>query len=73
MITTSNKSLWNKIWSLRDHGKSYEKVFDINKGNEFRWLHEDIGLNMRMTEIQSGIGRYQLSLLDEWTKKERKM
>ena len=32
----------------------------------FRWLHNSFGSNYRMTEIQSGIGRFQLRKLDEW-------
>ena len=72
MITTSNKVLWQRIWSLRDHGKSYEKVFEKKDDNGFKWLHEEIGLNMRMTEIQSAIGRYQLKKLDQWRVKREK-
>ena len=28
MISTNNKKLWFKLWSLKDHGKSYKKVFN---------------------------------------------
>ena len=27
MISTNNKKLWLKIWSMKDHGKNYNSVF----------------------------------------------
>ncbi len=68
MITTSDKEIWEKIWSLKDHGKSREAVFNKKHPSGFKWLHESIGNNYRMTEIQSAIGRNQLQRLDEWNR-----
>ena len=65
MISTNNKRLWYKIWSLKDHGKNYKKVFHKNHKTGFRWIHDDLGSNYRMTEIQAIIGREQLKLLDK--------
>ena len=28
MISTNNKKIWLKIWSLKDHGKNYKSVFN---------------------------------------------
>ena len=69
MISTNNKKLWLKLWSLKDHGKNYKKVFFKKYKTGFRWLHDDFGSNYRMTEIQAAIGRYQLKLLDKQIKK----
>jgi dTDP-4-amino-4,6-dideoxygalactose transaminase len=30
MISTNNKKLWLKCWSLKDHGKNYNSVFIKN-------------------------------------------
>ena len=68
MITTSNEKLWKSIWEYKDHGKSREKVIMNEKSSGFKWLHESIGNNFRMTEIQSAIGRNQLAKLSEWQK-----
>lgn len=68
MITTNNKSIWEKIWMLKDHGKSYDAVYHRNHPPGFRWLHESFGTNWRMTEIQSAIGRIQLANLPAWKK-----
>ena len=69
MISTSNKKLWLKLWSLKDHGKNYENVFYKKHKTGFRWLHDNLGSNYRMTEIQAVIGREQLKLLDKQIKK----
>ncbi len=67
MVTTNNKSLWLKMWEYKDHGKSYEAVYQRNHPEGFRWLHETFGTNWRMTEMQGAIGRIQLNRMSEWT------
>tara|TARA_Y100000768_G_scaffold387224_1_gene377797 strand:+ start:7897 stop:9078 length:1182 start_codon:yes stop_codon:yes gene_type:complete len=69
MVTTNNKRFWEKMWSYKDHGKSYDAVYKKNHPPGFRWLHESFGTNWRMTEIQGAIGRYQLTKMSEWTTK----
>ena len=69
MISTNNKKLWLKCWSLKDHGKNYQSVFHKKHKTGFRWLHDDLGSNYRMTEMQAVIGREQLKSLDQQIKK----
>ena len=71
MVTTSDELLWRKIWAYKDHGKSYEAVYerDSNSVDGFRWLHETFGTNWRMTEIQAVIGRIQLKRMPDWHSK----
>ena len=69
MVSTNNKKLWIKLWSLKDHGKNYMTVFHKKHKIGFKWLHDDLGSNYRMTEIQAVIGREQLKLLDQQIKK----
>ena len=54
-------------WAFKDHGKTYEAVHGRRHSPGFRWLHERFGSNFRLTELQSSIGRIQLSRLSEWT------
>ncbi len=68
MVTTNDKSLWKKMWEYKDHGKSYEAVYEREHAEGFRWLHESFGTNWRMTEMQGAIGRIQLRRMPEWTK-----
>ena len=69
MISTNNKNLWLKMWSLKDHGKNYKSVFLKKHKTGFRWLHDYPGSNYRMTEMQAVLGREQLKLLDKQIKK----
>ena len=72
MVTSNSKELWSAMWSLKDHGKSYDAVFRREDAPGFRWLHESFGTNWRLTEIQSAIGRLQLRKLPIWVEKRRK-
>ncbi|HDR1858568.1 DegT/DnrJ/EryC1/StrS family aminotransferase [Pasteurella multocida] len=69
MVTTNDKVLWNKMWSYKDHGKSFDAVYHKTHPAGFKWLHESFGTNWRMMEIQAAIGRIQLTKMPEWTKK----
>ena len=71
MLTTNNSDLWHRAWSLKDHGKSWDAVYQPHTGHGFRWLHDSFGTNWRMTEIQAVIGRSQLRKLPEWTRIRR--
>lgn len=68
MITTNDKALWSSMWSFKDHGKSWEAVFNKEHAPGFRWLHESFGTNFRMTEMQAVLGRIQLTRMAEWQK-----
>ncbi len=66
MITTENDYISDKIWSLKDHGKS-RAIYQKSKNfTGFQWLHESFGSNYRLTEIQSAIGQLQLKELPKW-------
>ena len=69
MVTTSDPSYWQIMWSLKEHGKSYQAVTEASHVHGFRWLHHRFGSNFRMTEMQSAIGRVQLTKLNRWNYK----
>ncbi|MGC2660298.1 MAG: DegT/DnrJ/EryC1/StrS family aminotransferase [Bryobacteraceae bacterium] len=66
MLLLNDERLWQRAWSFRDHGKSYDAMFVRKRKPEFRWIHESFGTNWRITEMQSAIGRAQLRKLDDW-------
>lgn len=72
MVTTNDESLWRKMWSFKDHGKSFEAVYERDHPPGFRWLHESFGTNWRMTEIQAALGRIQLKKMQGWFSARRK-
>jgi dTDP-4-amino-4,6-dideoxygalactose transaminase len=67
MITTNDKMLWKTMWSYKDHGKSWDAIYNREHPPGFRWLHESFGTNWRMTEMQATIGRIQLTRMNTWT------
>ena len=67
MVTTNNQTFWEKMWSIKDHGKAWNAVTKTNHPIGFRWLHENFGSNFRLTEMQSAIGRKQLKRLNSWS------
>lgn len=68
MLTTNDEDLWQKAWEFKDHGKSWDAIYERQHPPGFRWVHESFGTNWRLTEMQSAIGRIQLRKLPAWTK-----
>lgn len=66
MVTTNDTDLWSEMWSFKDHGKSWEAVYERDHAPGFRWLHESFGTNWRMLEVQAVIGRIQLKRMEAW-------
>jgi dTDP-4-amino-4,6-dideoxygalactose transaminase len=73
MVTTNNETLYKLAWSLKDHGKGYDTVFNKEHKPGFRWLHENIGTNWRMMPIQAAIGIHALDDLKDWVEHRRKI
>ena len=69
MVTTNDRELWSRMWSYKDHGKSWEAVYEREHPPGFRWLHDSFGTNWRMTEMQAAIGRIQLTRMSDWSSK----
>ncbi|MEJ3659974.1 DegT/DnrJ/EryC1/StrS aminotransferase family protein [Pseudomonas fragi] len=66
MVTTNDRQLWADMWAYKDHGKSWEAVYEREHAPGFRWLHESFGTNWRMLEVQAVIGRIQLRRMLDW-------
>ena len=67
MVSTNDGDLWSAMWSYKDHGKSWDAVYNREHAPGFRWLHESFGTNWRMLEVQSALGRIQLERMADWT------
>lgn len=72
MLNTRRPDIWEKVWSFKDHGKSFDAVYHRRHPPGFRWLHESFGANWRLTEFQSAIGRLQLRKLPLWSRVRRR-
>lgn len=72
MITTNDPTAAALAWSYKDHGKNPETILRPAEPGQFRWLHDSIGTNARMTEMQAAIGRIQLRRLPAWSEQRRR-
>lgn len=72
MLTTNNQEIWQRAWSFKDHGKSHEAVYNRENSEGFRWLHQSLGTNWRLTEMQSAMGRVLLKKLPRFGEMRRR-
>ena len=71
MVTTNDEALWRSMWAYKDHGKSWEAVYEREHPAGFIWLHESFGTNWRLTEMQAAIGLIQLQRMKDWTQQRQ--
>ena len=70
MITTNSSKLYKSACAFNNHGKNFKKFDDI-KGKKifsFPLIHDSLGSNYRMTEMQSVLGNIQINRLKKWNK-----
>ncbi|MDQ2879216.1 MAG: DegT/DnrJ/EryC1/StrS aminotransferase family protein [Pseudomonadota bacterium] len=67
-VRFADKGDYDWAWSYKDHGKNRDKVFATDHPPGFRWLHDTVGTNWRLTAMQAAIGIRQLAKLPEWTR-----
>ena len=75
MLVTDRDDVYERAWSLKDHGKPPAAMFDPPPADPtvmFRWLHESFGTNMRLSEMQSALGRRMLRKLPLWSERRRR-
>ncbi|WMN12476.1 UDP-4-amino-4,6-dideoxy-N-acetyl-beta-L-altrosamine transaminase [Marivirga salinae] len=82
MITTSDKSLYEKLLKLRTHGiskdeSSYENSIDFAGGHNTypAWYMEmqELGYNYRLTDFQAALGLSQLKRADDGLARRREI
>jgi dTDP-4-amino-4,6-dideoxygalactose transaminase len=72
LFVTNDTAAWEIAWAYKDHGKSYDAVYNRRHPPGFRWFHESFGTNWRMTELQAAIGRLQLKKLHMWVERRQR-
>ena len=66
MLTTNNKEIYKYVLSYKDHGTNFDLLNQVRNEIGFKWIHEHVGTNLRLTEMQSAIGRNQLKKIHYW-------
>lgn len=71
MLLMRDGEVYDRAWSMKDHGKSRAKLRQPAIGKSFRPLHDSFGSNYRLTEMQAAIGLVQLGKLPAWLQARR--
>jgi len=67
MVVTNNEALAWECRSIRDHGYNVKERLNLLAMEEkLPYIHDRVGYNFRMTEIQSIIGINELKRYDSW-------
>ena len=62
-----DEGAWEWARSYKDHGKNFAKMAQPGGPGLFRWVHDQVGTNWRLTGPQAAIGLVQLAKLDDWS------
>ena len=76
IITTNNEEFYKKLISLRSHGiiRENNKFFNEDlKKSSFAYEIHDLGLNYRITDIQSALAISQLNRIDKFISRRKKI
>jgi dTDP-4-amino-4,6-dideoxygalactose transaminase len=72
-VITDNDNLAWQCRSFRDHGYDVkERMNLLELEGKLMYIHNRVGFNYRMTEVQSVIGLCELKRLDSWNLKNRR-
>lgn len=73
MVVTDDDDLAWECRSFRDHGYNVKQRMNLLAMEEaLPYVHERVGFNYRMTEMQSVIGIHELERFDDWNLARRK-
>ncbi len=73
MVTTDDENLAWEARSFRDHGYDVkERLNLLALEQKLPYIHNRVGWNYRMTEMQSAIGLAELDRMDSWNMPARK-
>jgi UDP-4-amino-4,6-dideoxy-N-acetyl-beta-L-altrosamine transaminase len=74
MVLTNSEDLYRKLIRLRTHGITRDPKV-MKRSREGPWYYEqlELGFNYRMTDIQAALGLSQLSRLDRFVDRRRRL
>ena len=73
MVTTDDEDLAWEARSFRDHGYDVkERLNLLALEQKLPYIHNRVGWNYRMTEMQSAIGLAELARMDDWNMPRRR-
>ena len=73
MVTTDNEDFAWRARSFRDHGYDVKDRLNLlEMEQKLSYIHNMVGFNYRMTEMQSAIGLAELDRMDNWNMPNRR-
>ena len=73
MVTTDDEEVAWQCRSFRDHGYAVKERLDLlDMEAKLPYIHNMVGFNYRMTEMQSIVGLCELKRVDTWNLKNRR-
>ena len=66
LVTLRDEAAYEWAWSYKDHGKDRARTLERPAQPGFRWLHDRVGTNWRMIEIEAAVGLIQMDKLPQW-------
>ena len=73
MVTTDDEEVAWECRSFRDHGYDVaERLRLLELEAKLPYIHNRVGFNYRMTEVQSILGLHHLARIDSWNLKRRR-
>jgi dTDP-4-amino-4,6-dideoxygalactose transaminase len=73
MVTTDDEDLAWKARSIRDHGYDVQERLNLLElEQKLPYIHNVVGWNYRMTEMQAAIGLAELDRIDNWNMPRRR-
>ena len=75
MALTNDKDVANKIYRLRTHGITSDKIKMEERPKDEIWNYQqiDLGFNYRMNDIQAALGLSQMKRLDKYVKRRQEI
>lgn len=70
MMLCHDATVWERACAYRDHGRNATAT--VEAGPRYRWIHDTIGTNWRLTECQAAIGLVQLRRLERWVRRRQR-
>ncbi len=73
MVTTNDKSLYERLNLLRSHGITRDSAFLIKNDGPWYYEQQELGFNYRITDVQCALGLSQLKKLDNFIQRRKEI
>lgn len=73
MVTTGDKSLYERLNLFRSHGITRDSELLINNDGPWYYEQQELGYNYRITDVQCALGLSQLKKLDRFIERRKEI